>query len=65
VSVRVGDDTIGNPGECRKTSPQSLAAKRRSAFDLVAAIAEAHFMGSTASDSMSHCIHHASHAIDK
>jgi hypothetical protein len=34
-------------------------------MDLETAILEANLMGSTASDSMSHCIHHASDAVDE
>jgi hypothetical protein len=65
VSVLVGDDTIGNPEESRKTCrhPSPMGAQVR--IHLVAAIPEANLMGSTASDSMSHCVHHASHAVDE
>jgi hypothetical protein len=65
VSVRVGDDTIGNPGESRKTCRHPLPTRAQVGMDLMATIPEANLMGSTASDSMSHCVHHASHAVDE
>jgi hypothetical protein len=65
VSVLVGDDTIGNPEESRKTCRHPSSKRAQVRMDLLAAILEANLMRSTASDSMSHCVHHASHAVDE
>jgi hypothetical protein len=42
-----------------------LPTRAQVGMDLMATIPEANLMGSTASDSMSHCVHHASHAVDE
>jgi len=66
MSVLVGDDTIGNSGKSRKTRTQSSAhTSAGSECTLVAPIPEPNLMWSAASDCVSDCIHHASHAVDE